>query len=146
MSNSNTTVTPKKGRNHSVKNLGDATKASAKDLSKAIIAFRDDKKTPGKAVNSMNRTVGNLLTTSSMDTVGRCDALVRTAEVAKADAIAAIDRQLARGLTLATLKRGTTGKGGIHWQDVVVEIFGNGSKRTATDNNSQALRKAGLIS
>ena len=146
MSNSNTTVT-RKGRLSSAANLtGNATKASAKDLSTLVMGYRDDKKTPGKAINAMNRVVSNILDTSSMDSKGKQVALVAAAEEAKADAIAAIDRQLARGLKVAAIKRGTTGKGGFHWSDVKSELFGAGSKRTAVENNSQALRQAGLIS
>ena len=146
MSISNTTVT-RKSRRTSVTNLsGNATKASAKDLSKLVMDFRDDKKTPGKAINAMNRVVSNILDTSSMDAEGKQAALVAAAEEAKADAIAAIDRQLARGLKVSAIKRGTTGKGGIHWSDVKSELFGAGSKRTAVENNSRALRQAGHIS
>jgi len=146
MSNSNTTVA-RKGQNTSVKALnGNATKASARDLGKLVIAFRGDKKTPAKAVNAMSRVAADLLNSSAMTVEERQAALVQLAEQAKVDAIAAIDRHLQRGLTLAAIKRGTTGKGGIHRGDVVVEIFGSGSKRTAVENNSQALRSAGMIS
>jgi hypothetical protein len=147
MNNSNATVTPKKGRRHSAANLsGNATKASAKDLSKIVMEFRNDKKTPGKAINAMNRVFSNVLDTSSMDIEGKQLALGAAAEAAKVDALAAIDRQLSRGLKVAAIKRGTTGKGGIHHADVKSEVFGSGSKRTAVENNSRALRSAGLIS
>ena len=145
MSNSNTTVT-RKSRNRSAENLGNATKASARDLSKLVMDFRDDKKTPGKAINAMNRVVSSTLDTSSLDVQGKQDALVAAAEIAKVEAIAAIDRQLARGLKVAAIKRGTTGKGNIHWADVKSELFGAGSKRTAVENNSRALRSIGELS
>ncbi|MDP6999079.1 MAG: hypothetical protein QF569_23580 [Candidatus Poribacteria bacterium] len=143
MSKSVATVT-RKGRNISAKS--NATKASARDLGKLVVMFRNDKKTPAKAVNAMNRVAADILSVTAMTVEERQAAMTAAAEQAKVDAIAAIDRHLARGLTLAAIKRGTTGKGGIHQQDVVVEIFGSGSKRTAVENNSQALRSAGMIS
>ncbi len=145
MSNSNTTGS-RKTRKRSVETLKNATKGSARDLTKVVIDYRGDKSTPSKACNAMNRAMSSCLVSNALDAEEKCDALNRAAEVAKAEAEAAIDRQLSRAITLANVKRGTTGKGGIHWQDVVVELVGNGGKRVAVENNDKALRSAGLIS
>ena len=65
-------------------------------------------------------------------------------DLAKAAAIAAIDRQLERATALASIIRGTTGKGGIHRDDVVIELFAAQKKSQAIENNSAALKSAGL--
>jgi len=146
MNNSNTTVARKSRRTSAANLPGNATKASAKDLSKLVIEFRDDKKTPSKAVNAMNRVVSTILDNNSLSSVEKAAALNAAAAEAKAETDAAIDRQLARGLKLSAIKRGVTGKGGIHHQDVKTEIFGAGSKKQAVENNTNALRGAGLSS
>ena len=52
---------------------------------------------------------------------------------------------LVAALELSQIPDGTTGPGGIHIADVKTEMFAAASKKTATENNSAALRKAGLV-
>lgn len=145
MNNSNTTVAPK-SRRKSAANLGNATKASAKDLFKLVLSFREDKKTPGKAVNAMNRVFSTILDSNTMSVDDKKAAMMAASNAAKADADAAIDRQLARGLSLAGIKRGVTAKGGINQADVKTEMFGASGRKQAVENNTDALRSVGMSS
>ena len=73
-------------------------------------------------------------------------AMMAASNAAKADADAAIDRQLARGLSLAGIKRGVTAKGGINQADVKTEMFGASGRKQAVENNTDALRSVGMSS
>lgn len=139
MSTSPATVA--KSRNTSAKSLnkGDATKATARELPKLVVAFREDKMTPNKAVNSFNKVTADLLGSTGVTSDQRLAAIDKAAEKAKADALRAIDRQVERARVLARMPRGTTGTGGIHMVDVCVEIFGGATRKTSVENNSRAL-------
>jgi|MDSZ01.2.fsa_nt_gb hypothetical protein len=149
MSKSNTTVTSN-GLNPSAATSAkggkskDATKASAKDLTTLVVDFRQDKSTPAKAVNAFSKKVADLLNSNALSSEEKLAAVKAWQAEAIAQATAAIDRHAMRATKMSVIKRGTTGKGGIHQQDVVTELFGSGSKATAKDNNTSALNRAGL--
>ena len=148
MSKSNTTVA--NGLNPSTATSAkggkskDATKASAKDLTTLVVDFRQDKSTPAKAVNSFSKKVADLLNSNSLTAEEKLQAVKAWQAEAVAQATAAIDRHAMRAAKMSVIKRGTTGKGGIHQQDVVTELFGSGSKATAKYNNTSALNRAGI--
>lgn len=121
------------------KSSKDATKATARDLPVLVTSFRDDKSTPNKAVSAFNRSTAGVLTNSGLESAAKLEAIESLAKQAKANALASIDRQVARANKLAAMPRGTTGKGSIHWADVCVEIFGGATRKTAVENNSRAL-------
>ena len=151
MSKSNTTV-PREGLNPSAAtsakggSKNDATKASAKDLINLVLDSREDKLTPSKAVNAFNKRIADLLNSSALSSEEKLAAVKAWQAEAIAQATAAIDRHALRAMKLSHIKRGTTGKGGIHQSDVVTELFGSGSKATARDNNTNALVRAGKLS
>lgn len=118
-----------------------ATKKGASQLTSLVMEFRDDKQTPSRAMSNLNTQVASLLQSSTPVTE---DSLRAFAEVAKENAIAAIERQIERAVILAGVARGTTGKGGIHRDDVVTELFAAQKKSQAVQNNTSALRAAGL--
>lgn len=118
-----------------------ATKKGASQLTSLVVEFRDDKQTPSRAMSNLNTQVASLLQSSTPVSE---ESLRAFAEVAKENAIAAIDRQIERAVILAGVARGTTGKGGIHRDDVVTELFAAQKKSQAVQNNSAALRAAGL--
>jgi hypothetical protein len=118
-----------------------ATKKGAAQLTTLVTEFRDDKATPSRAMSQLNSQVASLLQASTPVTE---EALIAFGEQAKAAAIAAIDRQMERAVALASIARGTTGKGGIHRDDVVTELFAAQKKSQAVENNTAALKAAGL--
>jgi hypothetical protein len=119
----------------------DATKKGAAKLTTLVTEYRDDKATPSKAMSQLNAQVASLLNASVPVTE---EALRAFGESAKAAAIAAIDRQMERAVALAGIARGTTGKGGIHRDDVVTELFAAQKKSQAVENNTAALKAAGV--
>lgn len=123
----------------------DATKATAADLVKVIMGHRDDKVTASKLVNSFRKEVGAVIYSNGVSMEDKVASIEKAAEAAKAELMAAIDRDLGRGVLLARIPRGTTGKGGLHHQDVTTEIFSTMSRKTAVENNTQALQSAGLL-
>ncbi len=125
-------------------NRKNATKGSAKVLTTVVIDSRNDKDTPSKAVNTLNKEVGSILHGTGSPGV-KTVAITAAAEVAKASALAAIDRQVARAMQLSGVSRGTTGKGDIHCADVITEVFSGVSKSDAKANNTTALKSAGLL-
>ena len=136
MNNSNTTVanglnpsaaTTAKGGKPKVGKSKDATKASAKDLTTLVVDFREDKSTPAKAVNAFSKKVADLLNSNAVSPEDKVKAVKAWKAEAIAQATAAIDRHAIRATKMSVIKRGTTGKGGIHQQDVVTELFGSGS-------------------
>jgi len=118
-----------------------ATKKGASQLTTLVMEFRDDRATPSKAMSQLNAQVASLLNASVPVAE---EALRAFGETAKAAAIAAIDRQMERAVALAGITRGTTGKGGIHRDDVVTELFAAQKKSQAVENNTAALKSAGL--
>lgn len=125
----------------SVTSVINASKKGAAQLTTLVTDFRNDKETPSKAMSKLNSQVASLLNCS----VAISEETIRAVgDLAKAAAIAAIDRQLERATALASIIRGTTGKGGIHRDDVVIELFAAQKKSQAIENNSAALKSAGL--
>jgi hypothetical protein len=125
----------------SVTSVINASKKGAAQLTTLVTDFRNDKETPSKAMSKLNSQVASLLNCS----VAISEETIRAVgDLAKAAAIAAIDRQLERATALASITRGTTGKGGIHRDDVVIELFAAQKKSQAIENNSAALKSAGL--
>ena len=122
-----------------------ATKGKAKLLTDVVMSHRDDKETPSKAVNTLSKSVGTALHSSSSNE-DKLAAIQVAVEMAKSAALASIDRQAARAIQLAGVNRGTTGKGGIHCSDVITEVFSGQSKSDAKANNTSALKSAGLLS
>jgi hypothetical protein len=118
-----------------------ASKKGAAQLTTLVTEFRDDKATPSKAMSQLNVQIASLLQATTPVTE---ESLRAFGESAKAAAIAAIDRQLERAVALAGIARGTTGKGGIHRDDVVTELFAAQKKSQAVENNTAALKAAGL--
>lgn len=57
--------------------------------------------------------------------------------------MALLEQEAQAAVELASIPDGTTGPGGIHIADVKTEMS-RASKKTATENNSAALRKAGM--
>lgn len=152
MNNSNTTVTPK-GLNPSAataksgkgKSNKDATKATAKDLIGIVLSSREDKTSPSKAVNAFNKRIADLLSSNALSNEEKLASVKAWQSEAIAEATAAIERHAFRAMRLSHISRGTTGKCGIHQSDVVTELFGSGSKATARDNNTDALKRAGKL-
>ena len=124
----------------SVTSVINASKKGAAQLTTLVTDFRNDKETPSKAMSKLNSQVASLLNSPSVSE----ETIRAVSDLAKAAAIAAIDRQLERATALASIIRGTTGKGGIHRDDVVIELFAAQKKSQAIENNSAALKSAGL--
>jgi hypothetical protein len=124
----------------SVASVINASKKGAAQLTTLVTDFRNDKETPSKAMSKLNSQVASLLNSPSVSE----ETIRAVGDLAKAAAIAAIDRQLERATALASIIRGTTGKGGIHRDDVVIELFAAQKKSQAIENNSAALKSAGL--
>jgi hypothetical protein len=124
----------------SVTSVINASKKGAAQLTTLVTDFRNDKETPSKAMSKLNSQVASLLNSPSVSE----ETIRAVGDLAKAAAIAAIDRQLERATALASIIRGTTGKGGIHRDDVVIELFAAQKKSQAIENNSAALKSAGL--
>ena len=124
----------------SVTSVINASKKGAAQLTTLVTDFRNDKETPSKAMSKLNSQVASLLNSPSVSE----ETIRAVGDLAKAAAIAAIDRQLERATALASITRGTTGKGGIHRDDVVIELFAAQKKSQAIENNSAALKSAGL--
>jgi hypothetical protein len=124
----------------SVASVINASKKGAAQLTTLVTDFRNDKETPSKAMSKLNSQVASLLNSPSVSE----ETIRAVGDLAKAAAIAAIDRQLERATALASIIRGTTGKGGIHRDDVVIELFAAQKKSQAIENNSAALKSAVL--
>ncbi len=124
----------------SVTSVINASKKGAAQLTTLVTDFRNDKETPSKAMSKLNSQVASLLNSPSVSE----ETIRAVGDLAKAAAIAAIDRQLERATALASIIRGTTGKGGIHRDDVVIELFAAQKKSQAIENNSAALKSAVL--
>lgn len=117
-----------------------ATKQQAAALADIALDFRKAKSSPSKVMTTFAADVAAVL----MDT-NDAARLKAAADRAKAAAAEVIEAQLQRALDLAKISRGTTGPGGIHRDDVVVEVFTADKKSAAVARNTRALQASGRI-
>ena len=126
----------------SVKTAGkgrNATKREASRLADIVLESRNDKRS-----SVMAKFMADLA--SNLHSEGCTEAGLRAAaKQAEAGVAAAIAVMLARAIELAKIPAGTTGAGGIHYSNVVTELFTSQTKKAATEANTKALRTAGLI-
>ena len=120
-----------------------ASKGTAVHLQKTILEFREDKASASKTVSSFRRDCGQVIHANGMTNVDKVKQLKESHESSLKELQAAMDRDLSRAMTLVSIPRGTTGKGGHN--DVVTEIFSAASKKTAIQNNTDALVAAKAI-
>ena len=120
---------------------GNSTKRQAAALADIAIGFRKSKMAPSKVMTTFAADCAAVL----MDD-NNTDRLKSAAARAKAAAAEVIEAQLQRALELSKINRGTTGPGGIHRDDVVVEVFTADKKSAAVERNTRALRSSGRIS
>ena len=119
-----------------------ANKGQASKLVQMVVEHRTDKNQAGARLRGLN----NLLSEQLMSGVGTKAEIATMVATTKAAVIAALDRLEARATSLISTPRGTTGKGGIHRDDVVTELFAPQSRAAAITANTAALKKAGIIS
>ena len=132
----------KKSSNKGGKN---ATRGHAKQLDQIIVGFRQDKVTASKLINHARKTVGDILNTKGISPEDKKTAIDVAIKKVKSELMAAVDRDLARATSLSAMPRGTTGKSGVDYIDVIAEIFAPLSRKTAKENNTKALTSSGLI-
>jgi hypothetical protein len=145
MSNNNVTVetataTVSLGATQAAPKSKNATKQQAAALADIAVGFRKSKSQPSKVMTTFAADVAGVL----MDN-NDVDRLKAAAERAKKAAAEVIEAQLQRALELAKIGRGTTGPGGIHRDDVVVEVFTADKKSAAVERNTRALRASGHV-
>lgn len=126
-------------------NKANAKKGNARDLQKVVLEARQDKVTATRLVGIFRNDVAGTIYSNWESDAEKKAAIKQSAENAKAQLAAAIDRDMQRALTLVSVPRGTTGKGGLHHSDVVTELFASMKKKQAVENNTKALQSAGLI-
>lgn len=117
-----------------------ATKQQAAALADIAMGFRKGKTAPSKVMTTFAADCAGIL----MDD-NNPDRLKAAAERAKKAAAEVIEAQLQRALDLSKIGRGATGPGGIHRDDVVVEVFTTDKKSAAIERNTRALRSSGRI-
>lgn len=117
-----------------------ATKQQAAALADVALGFRKSKMAPSKVMTTFAADVASVL----MDD-NDAARLKAAADRAKKSAAEVIEAQLQRALELSKIGRGTTGPGGIHRDDVVVEVFTADKKSAAVERNTRALRASGRI-
>ena len=118
-----------------------STKKEANDLSTVVLGHRKDKSSASKTIANLQGSVGTIVRDSKSTDVD-----VKWAfEKAKKEINDNLDRIMARALSVKGISQSTTGKGGMHWQDVVTELFAATKKSEAVAKNTEALRSAGLI-
>lgn len=117
-----------------------ATKQQAAALADVALGFRKSKTAPSKVMTTFAADCAAVL----MDD-NNADRLKAAADRAKKSAAEVIEAQLQRALELSKIGRGTTGPGGIHRDDVVVEVFTADKKSAAVERNTRALRASGRI-
>ena len=120
---------------------GNSTKRQAAALADIAIGFRKSKMAPSKVMTTFAADCAAVLMDDTYT-----DRLKAAAARAKAAAAEVIEAQLQRALELSKINRGTTGPGGIHRDDVVVEVFTADKKSAAVERNTRALRSSGRIS
>ena len=133
---SSVTVSPAVVRN--------ATKKEATRVAEILIEARQAY-TASNAVSNVRKFTGQILSTRSMNGDERTAAIKAGYDALKAQIIALVEQECGWATELSQIPDGTTGPGGIHVTDVKTEMFASASKKTATENNSSALRKAGLL-
>lgn len=117
-----------------------ATKQQAAALADVALGFRKSKTAPSKVMTTFAADCAAVL----MDD-NDAARLKAAADRAKKSAAEVIEAQLQRALELSKIGRGTTGPGGIHRDDVVVEVFTADKKSAAVERNTRALRASGRI-
>ena len=126
----------------SVKTAGkkrNATKREASRLADIVLESRKDKRSM-----SLSKFMSDLA--AALHSEGCTEAgLKAAAKQAEAGVAATIAVMLARALELAKIPAGTTGAGGIHYSNVVTELFTSQTKKAATEANTKALKIANLI-
>jgi hypothetical protein len=122
-----------------------ATKKEATRVAEIVVEFRKAG-TASSAVSQVRRVVGQVLNTRTMSAEDRMTAITAGYEALKTQIVALVEQEAQAALELSQIPDGTTGPGGIHIADVKTEMFAAASKKTATENNSAALRKAGMAS
>ena len=145
MSNNNvtvetTTASVNLGAAQAASKPKNATKQQAAALADIAMGFRKGKSQPSKVMTTFAADCAGVL----MDD-NDAHRLKAAAERAKKEAAEVIEAQLQRALDLAKIGRGTTGPGGIHRDDVVVEVFTTDKKSAAVERNTRALRASGRI-
>ena len=86
----------RQGRSSRDLSKADATKLNASELPKLVVGYRDDKVTPSRAVNALNRKVVTILDAPGMSPDERVAAIEAAKQAAIADAIASIERAAQR--------------------------------------------------
>lgn len=119
-----------------------ASKSQAGKLSQMVVEHRQDKSQAGARLRGLNIILSEQLMSGTGTKAGISAAVALT----KAAVLAALDRLESRATSLISTPRGTTGKGGIHRDDVVTELFAPQSRATAIAANTAALKKAGIVS
>ena len=145
MSNNNVTVetatsTVNLGATAAPKTPKNATKQQAAALGDIAMGFRKSRMAPSKVMTTFAADCAAVLMEDN-----NADRLKAAAERAKAAAAEVREAQLQRALDLSKITRGTTGPGGIHRDDVVVEVFTADKKSAAVERNTRALRASGRI-
>lgn len=119
-----------------------ANKGQASKLVSVVVEHRTDKAQAGARLRGLNIILSEQLMSGTGTKAGISAAVALT----KAAVLAALDRLESRATSLISTPRGTTGKGGIHRDDVVTELFAPQSRATAIAANTAALKKAGIVS
>lgn len=119
-----------------------ASKSQAGKLSQMVIEHRQDKSQAGARLRGLNNLLSELLMSGN----GKANDIHLAVASTKAAVLSALDRLESRATNLVSTPRGTTGKGGIHRDDVVTELFAPQSRANAIAANTAALKKAGIVS
>ena len=119
-----------------------ANKSQAGKLSQMVVEHRQDRSHAGARLRSLNNLLSELLMSGN----GTKDEVRSAVALTKSAVLAALDRLEERANCLIGCPRGTTGKGGIHRDDVVTELFAPQSRANAIAANTAALKKAGIAS
>lgn len=119
-----------------------ANKSQAGKLSQMVVQHREDRSQAGARLRSLNNLLSELLMSGN----GTKDEVRSAVALTKAAVLSALERLEERANCLIGCPRGTTGKGGIHRDDVVTELFAPQSRANAIAANTAALKKAGIAS
>lgn len=118
-----------------------ASRGQAQQLADVVLESRKSKTAPSKVMSTFAADCASILMDDNDP-----KRLEAAADRAKKEALLVIENQLQRAKRLSNIPRGTTGSGGIHRDDVVVEVFTADRKSAAVARNTRALRSAGKIS
>lgn len=125
-----------------VAQVSNASKSQAGKLSMMVCEHRQDKSQAGARLRGLNNLLSELLMSGN----GKANDIHLAVASTKAAVLSALDRLESRATNLVSTPRGTTGKGGIHRDDVVTELFAPQSRANAIAANTAALKKAGIVS